>query len=327
MPKEITHLMLAKKVFESLPLDSLFRDPVKNNYHLFLAGSVMPDTPFYYITGPHHRTVQKLAARFHTPDSNSLVPILDLLTTVSKRDTDALAFAAGICSHILADTIFHPMIYYFSGVDGVHKGATARHRAFETALDYHFWPLTANDAASTSLHYVISHLEISQRRFTRFYEKLFPVETLSQRRSLHYAIKSHMILQSLFKTPDAYKLICFLFDHKFGIRSSHKALFYPHPNPVILNFFKTTLRYYHPCQGTFFSTTIDELARKTTLAVSGLLTILEKSLVQGNDISQVIHHPELPEICPCFEDVGHKVKFWYGNKKIIKTIYDDLKCP
>jgi len=325
MPKDITHLMLAKKVIENLPSNSLFHAPVKNNYNLFLAGSIIPDTPFYYIIGPHSRTVQKLAARLHTSDSNSLVPILDLLATVSKREPGGLAFAAGICSHILADTIFHPMIYYFSGVDGVHTEAQTRHRAFETALDYYFWPLSDNDSAGTSLHHIFNHLEVSQDCFARFYEKIFPVETPSQRKSLHFAIQSHMILQSLFKTSSAYKFICFLYDHKFGIRSSHKALFYPHSNPVALNFFKTTLRYYHPCQGTFFSTTIDELVRKTMTAVLGLLTILEKSMTQGNDIYQAIQHPELPDICPCFEDVGHKVKFWYGNKNIIKQIYDDIK--
>lgn len=321
MPKEITHLLLAKKAFDSLPVTSLFHDPIKKNFNLFLAGSVAPDTPFYYIFGPHCRSIQKTAEKFHTSDSSSLVPVLDFLNRMPEKEPGALAFSAGVCCHILSDTVFHPMIYYFCGVDGIHDGATTRHRAFETALDYYFWPVIGKGAKDSSLSYIFNRLEIPRNRVARLYEKMFQLENQPQKRHFGLATRSHMGLQFFFKTFGVYKFICFLHDHKLGIHSRDKALFYPKKNLVTLNFFKTVLEFYDPVQTTFFSTRIDEMAQDTTTRVLTLLSILEERLEQGNNIREVIHHPALPEIRPCYEEISHRVKLWNGNKDIINLIY------
>ena len=109
---------------------------------LFVLGGVTPDINFYCMAGPGAKQIQALSAPFHRPDRKALTPVLEFLDrrlANGKKDLPALALAAGAICHIMADTVFHPLVYYFAGMDGVHPGATVRHRQFETAMDLYFW--------------------------------------------------------------------------------------------------------------------------------------------------------------------------------------------
>ncbi len=320
MPKEFAHLSLASEMVKALPPDSIFYHAVHRHYPVFLYGSVIPDSPYFYITGPQSEFIQRLTRPFHTNDNSCLFPLLLFLKAHPETDLDAVAFAAGICCHLMADTVFHPLVYYFSGFDGIHNGATTRHRIFETAMDYYFWPEKKNQF---SLLHIYDHINIPQNRFISFVEALFQIQDRRRKKYLPYAVRSHQLFQSLFTTHQVYKLIHFLHRHKFVIRSRDEALCYPYKTKVAISFFNNTLRYKDPCRGTVTSTSMNDLVKKTNYYTINLLNIIEETYTSGSDLLKVIRHPDLPEICP---DVfpGQKQSFWHGEKDLKQLIYRKL---
>ena len=142
MPKEIAHFALARKTADALPKGLIFSNAVDRFFNLFVLGAVAPDIYFYYLAGPDKDRIQGLSKPFHRSDKKALLPVLSFLENregQTGEDLPALALAAGVICHIMSDTRFHPLVYYYAGMDRIHKGATARHRQFETALDIWFW--------------------------------------------------------------------------------------------------------------------------------------------------------------------------------------------
>ncbi len=183
MPKEITHWTLAAALAEALPENSLFYRPIHLFPNLFFLGAIAPDIPFYYLAGPHMKSARKLGAFLHKGDAHALMPVLAFLD--QDQDPAARAFAAGVVCHILADTMFHPLVYYFSGKEGIHAGATARHRQFETALDIHLY---CRSHPRESLARVVRQLEVSKKRRNHFLGSLFQVGSPGQEASLGTAL-------------------------------------------------------------------------------------------------------------------------------------------
>ncbi len=322
MPKEISHIALAQKVSEQLPQDSLFNDPIKTHHHLYLYGAVAPDIPYFYILGRNKKKIQALTQGFHTTDSNSLLPILKFLKHFPQKDPDALAFAAGICCHILSDTHFHPMVYYFAGMDDVHEGATARHRLFETAMDFYFWHLLT-DKRTLSLKFLKNRLEITGHRFRYFVHTLFALESGSDARCLDKSVTYHQIIQALFFSGPFYKTIRYLYDHKVIKKSRYHALCYPYKEAIHLKFFNSPITYRDPCNGGHHTITMETLTQKTMTRTITLLNIIEKTIIKTEDITCVMDHPDLPEIRPCLVNDKKTFKHWYGKKKIENMLYGE----
>ncbi len=322
MPKDITHIAIAEKVSDKLPEDSIFYRPIQKFLNVFIYAAVIPDAPFYYIIGPCSTAIQNSAKKFHTTDSSSLSPILEFLKLFPKDDPEALAFAAGVCCHIMTDTYFHPMVYYYAGMDGLHPGATARHRLFETALDYHFWP-DLKDKQKISLSYIFNHLEIPEDRFMLFFSKLCRIENNPHSTYLKYGVKSHQILQAIFRNSFIYKIFRFLYDKKFIQNARHHALFYPYAGPVKIDFFSRPLEYRDPCQGTFHTESIDDLTQKTIEQILNLLHLIEKIKTLDQGICRVILDSDLPLIRPGLPQQKDKFKFWSGHGELEQDIYNN----
>ncbi|MFH2057370.1 MAG: zinc dependent phospholipase C family protein [Pseudomonadota bacterium] len=321
MPKEIAHISLAQKVFRHLPENSLFLGSIKKHFNLFLYGSIAPDTCYYYLLGPHSSFIQNQSKKFHTTDTSSLLPVLNFLKHFPDNDPKAMAFAAGICCHIMTDTLFHPMIYYFSGMEDQHTDATTRHRLIETALDIHFWSLSKIDT-SIFIDYIFNNLEIRGTELIHFFEYLFSLEKNKWERSLKYALKYHIFSYQLFKNHTLYRIIQFFHGYKFGIPSKYESLFYPSSNPVELSFFSGRIHYRNPIKGTPITTNIEALIQKTIKQVLILISILETALIYRQELSDVIHHPNLPKISPCLSK--ETFMFWNGQADIRRIIYKRL---
>lgn len=197
----MTHWYLADRVKCLLPQDSIFFEPVQTCENLFFLGAVAPDIPFYYLLGPRSARVQAAAEPFHRPDARALMPVLTFLEPIQSPDVDAraLSLGAGIICHILADTVFHPLVYYHSGMSRVHPGATARHRRFETALDLYFLHL-AGPGFRTCLGRILSQTEVTQENLLRHLGRLFSLEKPGDSACLGYAVRSHVFYQPCFKT-------------------------------------------------------------------------------------------------------------------------------
>jgi len=319
MPKEITHWTLAATVAKNLPGDSLFYEPVRFFPNLFLLGAITPDVPFYYLAGPKTAAVQGLSAPFHGTDERALLPVLCLLDKYPDHPPEVLAFAAGVISHLLADTLFHPMVYYFSGMDGVHPGATARHRQFETAMDLYFSHLSQG-RSPVSLARVIQHLEVSKHQGCRFMAELFQTGNGLEKNCLGRALYSHMTLQRLFRSRLAYKSLAFLNQKTSWIPDKVVGLIYPVNGPVNLCFFSHPIEYRDPCTGEAFFTGIQEMRAKTGEMGKKLLGLISTELIRGGSALGVMKAPDLPQIRPGFD--RESVVSWRGKQNLVSDLYE-----
>ena len=321
MPKEIAHISLAKAVFHHLPETALFHGSIKNHFNLFLYGAVVPDAFYYYLVGPHSSFIQSQSKKFHTDDATSLIYVLDFLNRFPDKNSKTLAFAAGVCCHIITDTVFHPMVYYFCGMEGLHLGATARHRAFETALDLYFWH-NNKDKEAVSLGPILNHLDLSKQQLIHYFELLLNLETGQWQRYLHVALISHQYSHQLFQNIKIYKIINGLCQNRLGIHSKYESLFYPISKPQSLSFFNHNLYYRDPITNKLSVQSINDLTQKVIQQTTVLLSLLETSLISDHDVHQIIDQPSLPKIQPCLSK--HYFKFWYNQTDLKKKLYKEL---
>ena len=320
MPKEITHIALAEALHRHLPPDSLFHGPVKTHLHLFLYGSVAPDVPYFYVWGPDTKAIQKLTQPFHTSDATALVSILNFLNRFPEKDPGALAFAAGLCCHILSDTHFHPMVYYFAGMDDVHQGATTRHRFFETAMDLHFRQFL-RDKRRASLGFLYRHLEMSRGRFSYLFRILFGLRDGQHTRYLDRSIRYHQRIQTLFLSSFVYNIIRGLTNRGIIRQRRFLALCYPDKYPSRLAFFNRPVSYQDPCRGSFHTHTMEHLTQLTVARSIRLLDIIERAMSTGGRLLDAVRNPDLPEIRPCPADDVSDFKYWHQKDSIEEMLF------
>lgn len=321
MPKEIAHLAMAQKVLAGLPEDSLFYNAGHQFLDFFLYGAIAPDTCFYYILGPNRSCIQMACRPFHVSGRGALMPVLEFLDGVSGREPEALAFAAGICSHLIADTRFHPLVYYFSGSDDIHDGATARHRMFETAMDVHFAVLFPKETVRFP-HQVFSRIEIQNDGRLSFLKRMLCQGDPLCRRHLPYAFKSHKTACRIFSNHSLYRFFCAL--KRIGIDllpDTVEALFYPFEKPVRLKFFDRALEYMDPETGEAYCERIETLALKAVDDTLFLLSVIEAAIEEEGRLANRIFRKKLPEIRPCPPLDKQSFLYWKGRHNLRYSLY------
>jgi hypothetical protein len=318
MPKEISHWYLADRVRSRLPEDSVFFDPVHTCENLFFLGAVAPDIPFYYLAGPGSARIRTAAEPFHRPDAEALIPVFSFFEQMQKSGMDAraLSLGAGILCHILADTTFHPLVYYYSGMSRVHPGATARHRQFETALDLYFLHQTHVDVR-TSLYRILSQTEVPPRQLTNYLGKLFALEKPGDPTCLGYAVRTHAFYQALFQNTGVYRILSRLNRGRYRALETALALFYPDDQKENASFFGTGFQYRDPDTGRECRADITDLVLKTETSAMDLLARVSEQMVQKHPLVCLARDATLPRVRPGMA-AGC---FWRGKTDLTADLY------
>jgi len=264
MPKEYTHWVLAEKAYRNLS-DSRLKALLARNKNLYNLGAVVPDTPFYYMIG--RRSIDFLSAgwRLHGhngEDTFSFLPVVSRFFDV-KNDDSVWAFLLGVMTHIVADGVFHPFIYYFSGNPlnhnpGVSRGAAFRHRMMETYLDRHYMRETAF-AHSGKLALILKGNAITQENFIRLLSCLFFPFSDYPPKEIKSALRKHKFIQSQFykriyrNVLKATRIVPFFRLDEFS------ALFYPRIKGSGIPFFRGPIKYVHPVTGDKYQETLHDM--------------------------------------------------------------------
>lgn len=321
MPKELAHWTLAAKVSGKLKKTSLFFKPVQQFPNLFLYGAIAPDTPYTYVFGPENRWVQNLSSRFHCSSRRALVPVLDFLEQCSQKDPAALAFSAGLICHIIADTIFHPLVEYYSGDMDRDEGAVTRHHLFETAMDYYFWKYS-DDLNRVSVHRILKKTAVPYSWLIQYLTALFDITDDPRSRYIHPALLSHRLYQYLFRSRPVVSFFDSMHQKNRLIPARNHALMYPFKSPVTLPFFETDIYYRHPADGSEAVTTLAALAGQTANHALAVLDLVDEHLINGKKLSAVLHHPALPKISPGL--AKDNFRYWTGNPDLESLLFNDL---
>lgn len=317
MPKEITHWYLADRIRAGIPGESVFHGPCHEYENLFFLGAVTPDTPFYYLLGPGSKPVRAASGQFHTPDRRALRPVLRFLERFPEAP--ALALAAGVMCHLVSDTMFHPLVVYFSGKDGVHDGATARHRQFETAMDLHVRFL-AGKKTRVSLGRIVRGRKIPRRQLNGLLSGLFGLN--GREAQLGNALFSHCLFTAAFRNYAAYRAVKWL-NRKGVISDTVPATAYPLKQPEPLPFFSRSICFRDPESGRPCRAGIPEMVLETATRANELLGMIAGGMNRGKDLLTLLDFPGLPEIRP---DVSI-CRWWLEQPDIIPILYQGTRYP
>jgi len=318
MPKEISHWYLAGLVREKLPKDSVFYQPVHTHENLFFLGAVAPDIPFYYLLGPRKARIQAAAEPFHRCDVSALATVLAVFDKMSfsQPDPAVLSLGAGIICHLLSDTAFHPLVYYFSGMSRVHPGATARHRQFETALDLYFQH-QAGPGARISLGPILKKIEIAKPRLLGLLGDMFNLAASGDRTCLAYAVRSHAFYQAMFQYTFLYRLLHRNKKNRHWLPAPALSLMYPVKQGMDLSFFRQTFGYRDPVTGRPCKAGIADLTRQVKTSALCLLDMVSKRLAKQSTTASLAGHPDLPLIRPGIS----ACRFWRGQSDLLIDLY------
>ncbi len=258
MPKEAAHWILAEHAWQALP-DGLLKREIQENKALFYLGSIIFDTPYYVVIGQNRSNLKAATQRLHGFEASRFFnPFGPLAKSPEILPEGYRSFLAGALTHVAADAVFHPLIYYFGGSDenaSANKAAqaTARHRRLETALDLHF--LSRNGNASfrnLRLPELYKHRENEERPFLKLMNLLYFGKILVKDSSLKLAFRQHALIHVLVHQRRLHQFLE-LFDILWPrqARRIHpvEALFYATCQDPDPRFFQRSLHYRHPVTG------------------------------------------------------------------------------
>lgn len=289
MPKEMTHWLIAEEVGRRVSVGT-------DNPAMLRVGAIVHDVLYYRSLGASPRciAVANFVHGSEGEDTFTMVRNLASDKTFTPNGTDSLrAFLLGAVTHICADVIFHPYIYYASGnpsLPNMHYEVWKNHRALESAIDSAFCHDKNIRVDSVSLYSDI----------TRQRHDIMPILNLLA----HEQRKSGWEIQSLdyWRGYTALARLRPILTHSFlntvldesELRlgrlmdiivppelHSYMGLRYSAQSPWAVADIHTPFRYQHPVSGEEHSTTLHELFDVAVRESVRVWELLEKTLLCG----------------------------------------------
>lgn len=143
MPGLLTHHLLAGALADDLK-GTVFEEPLDHCPEYLYLGAVFHDALFYVSSREKGARFKRQGTRLHgLKGEDTLFLPRGLLREAAGEGRSGpereplLAFTAGLISHIAADTVFHPFVFYFSGPLSAPLTKLG-HRRLETLMDLFF---------------------------------------------------------------------------------------------------------------------------------------------------------------------------------------------
>ncbi|MBI4665533.1 MAG: zinc dependent phospholipase C family protein [Nitrospinae bacterium] len=289
MPKEITHWSLARIAAKALG-EGRARKAMEANPNLYLIGAITPDTPYYALFGVKG-IFTPVGDNVHSVNGgNSFEHVGRILAAKPSGADENLALALGISTHILADAVFHPMVYYFTGDYADpdperRKKAVARHRRLESLMDiYYVNKLTP--PLDGLLKNMVNAKEAADSNVGRMLSRYFFGAESNAAQALE-ALSHHSWIQRSFFSQAVSTLIGAA--GVFGGLDEYKALFYPPKGSATHEFFLTPISYLHPVTGDRDEVTMDQLEQRFVNKVLDFFSGVETALSDGTIMDFMAH--------------------------------------
>ncbi len=311
MPKLPTHWIFAEEVYRRMPHHWQIRRAVDRYRYVYRYGSVAPDTPFYLHWGPGSGILNRHAEEFHEKGGGLERFLATALSKPGGNKTEPqLAFAAGVLTHAAADTVFHPMIYYFSG-SGMLQ-AEWRHHRMEGFIDLYF-SRNFSKAVAVRLEQVLQGMEVNTDTLLGWLADLFDLDRRAYRPCLRASLWWNEFFLNLFIHRGA-RLLADRFapGAPDGLRQ-YLAHFYPYRLPDPKRLFPNPITYRNPATGQWFEMRIEEMG---DAVVDASLDILKKVEAGGYRIAAMfpdgwnLHTgiADRPKSAMCFFDAGRPLR-------------------
>ncbi len=260
MPKEIGHWIIAQetaKLLSALPIVMA----IGRFQSWFVLGSVCHDCGFYQ-RGQEYEYLKKMSDRLHGKGSNdSFAPVKALLKyyrSGGQVPAYVLAFAAGALCHIAADTVFHPMIFYYTGKTE-EDGGFYRHAAFESALDQYLQKkYPAPFRGKVHRAYADAKKLVSEEAFLECLGVFYSGDDSLTKQEARRLITSHQKIQRLFSSRLLRLLGRLVYVPVRGSNKDMSSVFYPVGRRQS-RFFENPLSWCNPVTGEAYSGSVESL--------------------------------------------------------------------
>jgi hypothetical protein len=299
MPKEITHWIVAKEAASSLDTGKKSGAAVAACPAAFLLGAVAHDGP-YYARG--NSAMAAAGDRLHGKGVDDAFASVKRIISVDPLPQAALAFAAGALSHIAADTVFHPAVFYFTGFPGHPDSSVAgafmfRHWGFESSMDLHFLSLRGEgiERKSKALYKQAASIGNSKgflKAVARFYATAGEKPSDEDADSI---LTQAGRTQGLFFSRALYALARLLNARKSGTNADTSAAFYVRRSPWNA-YMEGDRSYRDPISGEEALFNADEFFGKAGERTKALIGLLDRALAGEDGV--------FPLPGPCL-DSGH----------------------
>ena len=277
MPREAIHWTVLKRTLAGLgssPVANLFSGQDSKSKRCLAAaylGAMAHDAPYYYKFGG--ADFESVAELLHgSGGSDTFKPLAQVASEILTRPADQRpvlwSFLLGMVSHYGVDTVFHPMIYYFTG-DYYHPdhderlAARGRHRLLETYLDAWATPKIGTNPTPTlrgALTATGTDLDLICQTLGQVLRDEPKRDCTAAWRS---ALKYLSDLQAIFHSDIAGRLFRASDKLSGGKLSPIEALFIyrrREPQPV----FNAALKYVNPATGDACECSVDDLLNEAT---------------------------------------------------------------
>ncbi len=318
MPKEITHWILAEKVYRHLDDASPLKKIIVSHKNLYMAGAVIADTPFY--SGVYEKSggvTEQSGQKFHDNPLNSYEPLTRVVAHYAPEiPEDVLSLLLGIVSHIHADSSFHPLVYYLSGFNtpDKKKKASTIHHTLEAFLDiYYIERFQLQNKGFFSE--VLNNIEMEERRFMSILSHLFSIEQTRIKK----AVKIHSLIQKRFDENIVKILLRLLNAIPGADLEFYLSSFYPLRRPESDSMFRYPFYYRHPVTGEEFRHSVKDLEKKMiqeTLKVFGFI----ESGMEKNAVAEAFFQLKGPNLYTGMVGAGKAEMRYFSVKKDIKKL-------
>jgi hypothetical protein len=326
MPKHITHWILAEKAYLNIKGDSVLKKIIKSYKHLYLTGAVILDTPFFLLYGRDGKIMNCVAEKIHDAAHNSYIIFKDVIDAHERVMPDAVfSLLLGIITHIQADAVFHPFVYYFSGKGIADKKERACHHTLEAYLDLYFkegFEIHNKGLFSE----VVKQIEMEENAFREVLTTLFALERKSGMNMIKKAIKMNSFIQGLFDKNFPRILLQFLNFFPGMDLCDSISHFYPHPKPLPGIMFLHPFAYRHPVTGQKLKTSVDELAEQTVQQILEVFGVIEKNCSRKDSLAEVLRGLIGPNLYTGLPDVQKKDMHFFNTQKNIMELIFCTNC-
>lgn len=278
MPKELTHWHIAREALRR-GVPAQVGKIIEFSPALYYFGAIAHDIASYDFSKPPEANIERIANQLHGVDGeNTLVPLIVMMERALSQNNKhtQLAFMLGMLTHFVADSTFHPMVYYMSGnyfaEDPEERSkAVFRHRLFETAIDLWLETIDPIKYSFNLIHIWRETGEAGQEAFELLvghYANLGDKNIMSHFKK---ALENYRLLQTAFSWSTPWRILAFY--RRFVDQSVEKyeALFYS--QPLNLSFFDSSLDWLHPVTGAPHDMTLKELYN---VSVEKVITLFER---------------------------------------------------
>lgn len=275
MPKEYAHWYLAERTREALPelsnrrLGSL-RAVLDRNLETYLVGAVAPDILFYAKDASALEEAAEAAHGSHGEDTfKGVRAVLQGGTAASEREA-ASVLACGILTHVMADAVFHPLVWYYSG------NSIERHWIFETCMDLYLRKLYLLPNGGL-MQRLLRADSLNRRLLARSLSRYFFGFDVDNAALINAALSRHARLQRLFYSPLAAAAIRAAGLLRPGLRR-FLGLSYAAQRARSTHSFAGEITFEHPVTCEPRSTTFEALAGQAAAAAVEPIAVLWRSL-------------------------------------------------